>query len=340
MDYIIPVDEKIELVDIMVECESLANDFNNLIIARDSTLNLVSQESYEIKSLQFESETEELWEKLKNKVLTFFEKVMNFFKVLWSKFQIEMLDFEMRFYKDNHIAIENGYNKAEKDKLKIIIKNWKSDNGKYVINDIFNDITGLSIALPAFYDIGDKLINSLLDDNSFDKKFANKINDHIEEGWNKLSKDLNLSIENPSDVRSSDIVKSISNKFYSKDYLSGDLKTAEVEISKFIEKDMISDIASPSSGKIIKKICNDISTKSSKLAMDLRMVNSAISKLAYSSDPNRDKKLSYLQSNSIKILTTIQSIAKTVGEQYLITYIGFRNDVKKIAKTLAKLGKE
>lgn len=331
MDELFLVDETMELSDIMIECSSLANEYETFVTASDAALENENLKS-DIAKLNFENSSNEMWENIKEKLQTFLAKVGQFFRMLWIKVKETFIENEYKsIFLPSSFDIKRGLELAT-DKDTIEVKNWKKDNP---VLSFLGDIYTIPKILKTIYDAGDELIYGVMN-GKFDNESV-ELNSKIHGMYEVLTSNFKLP-KAPEDKLPTvtKIRENILSLYLDK---SGKNKLKTVVAKDFVGGDfeIIDNIHSMNGYTNIKSICDIISTRSSKLSVSLKQADRLVHKLSFSQNKEDVDKVKFLKSNTIKVLNNVQSLCKTIGQTYWELYLDIRADVKKASKVFIKL---
>lgn len=331
MDELFLVDETMELSDIMIECASLANEYETFITASDAVLENDNLKD-EVVKLNFESSSNEMWENIKEKLQTFLAKVGQFFRMLWIKVKETFVENEYKsIFLPSSFDIKRGLELAT-DKDTIEVKNWKKDNP---VLSFLGDIYSIPKVLKAIYDAGDDLVYGVIN-GKFDNESV-ELNSKIHGMYEVLTSNFKLP-KSPEDKLPTvtEIRENILSLYLDK---SDDKKLKTVAAKDFVDNnfDIIDNIHSMNGYSSVKGICDIISTRSSKLSVSLKQADRLVRKLSFSQDEEDLEKVKFLKSNTIKVLNNVQSLCRIIGQTYWELYLNIRTDVKKACKVFVKL---
>lgn len=331
MDELFLVDETMELSDIMIECASLANEYETFITASDAVLENDNLKD-EVVKLNFESSSNEIWENIKEKLQTFLAKVGQFFRMLWIKVKETFVENEYKsIFLPSSFDIKRGLELAT-DKDTIEVKNWKKDNP---VLSFLGDIYSIPKVLKAIYDAGDDLVYGVIN-GKFDNESV-ELNSKIHGMYEVLTSNFKLP-KSPEDKLPTvtEIRENILSLYLDK---SEDKKLKTVAAKDFVDNnfDIIDNIHSMNGYSSVKGICDIISTRSSKLSVSLKQADRLVHKLSFSQDEEDLEKVKFLKSNTIKVLNNVQSLCRIIGQTYWELYLNIRTDVKKACKVFVKL---
>lgn len=331
MDELFLVDETMELSDIMIECASLANEYETFMTASDAVLDGDNLKD-DIVKLNFESSSNEMWENIKEKLQTFLAKVGQFFRMLWIKVKETFVENEYKsIFLPSSFDIKRGLELAT-DKDTIEVKNWKKDNP---VLSFLGDIYSIPKVLKAIYDAGDDLVYGVMN-GKFDGESV-ELNSKIHGMYEVLTSNFKLP-KSPEDKLPTvtEIRENILSLYLDK---SEDKKLKTVAAKDFVDNnfDIIDNIHSMNGYSSVKGICDIISTRSSKLSVSLKQADRLVHKLSFSQDEEDLEKVKFLKSNTIKILNNVQSLCRIIGQTYWELYLNIRTDVKKACKVFVKL---
>ena len=331
MDELFLVDETMELSDIMIECASLANEYETFITASDAIFENDNLKD-EVVKLNFESSSNEMWENIKEKLQTFLAKVGQFFRMLWIKVKETFVENEYKsIFLPSSFDIKRGLELAT-DKDTIEVKNWKKDNP---VLSFLGDIYSIPKVLKAIYDAGDDLVYGVMN-GKFDNESV-ELNSKIHGMYEVLTSNFKLP-KSPEDKlpNVTEIRENILSLYLDK---SEDKKLKTVAAKDFVDNnfDIIDNIHSMNGYSSVKGICDIISTRSSKLSVSLKQADRLVRKLSFSQDEEDLEKVKFLKSNTIKVLNNVQSLCQIIGQTYWELYLNIRTDVKKACKVFVKL---
>lgn len=331
MDELFLVDETMELSDIMIECASLANEYETFITASDAIFENDNLKD-EVVKLNFESSSNEMWENIKEKLQTFLAKVGQFFRMLWIKVKETFVENEYKsIFLPSSFDIKRGLELAT-DKDTIEVKNWKKDNP---VLSFLGDIYSIPKVLKAIYDAGDDLVYGVMN-GKFDNESV-ELNSKIHGMYEVLTSNFKLP-KSPEDKLPTvtEIRENILSLYLDK---SEDKKLKTVAAKDFVDNnfDIIDNIHSMNGYSSVKGICDIISTRSSKLSVSLKQADRLVRKLSFSKDEEDLEKVKFLKSNTIKVLNNVQSLCRIIGQTYWELYLNIRTDVKKACKVFVKL---
>lgn len=331
MDELFLVDETMELSDIMIECASLANEYETFITASDAIFENDNLKD-EVVKLNFESSSNEMWENIKEKLQTFLAKVGQFFRMLWIKVKETFVENEYKsIFLPSSFDIKRGLELAT-DKDTIEVKNWKKDNP---VLSFLGDIYSIPKVLKAIYDAGDDLVYGVMN-GKFDNESV-ELNSKIHGMYEVLTSNFKLP-KSPEDKLPTvtEIRENILSLYLDK---SEDKKLKTVAAKDFVDNnfDIIDNIHSMNGYSSVKGICDIISTRSSKLSVSLKQADRLVRKLSFSQDEEDLEKVKFLKSNTIKVLNNVQSLCRIIGQTYWELYLNIRTDVKKACKVFVKL---
>lgn len=331
MDELFLVDETMELSDIMIECASLANEYETFITASDAIFENDNLKD-EVVKLNFESSSNEMWENIKEKLQTFLAKVGQFFRMLWIKVKETFVENEYKsIFLPSSFDIKRGLELAT-DKDTIEVKNWKKDNP---VLSFLGDIYSIPKVLKAIYDAGDDLVYGVMN-GKFDNESV-ELNSKIHGMYEVLTSNFKLP-KSPEDKLPTvtEIRENILSLYLDK---SENKKLKTVAAKDFVDNnfDIIDNIHSMNGYSSVKGICDIISTRSSKLSVSLKQADRLVHKLSFSQDEEDIEKVKFLKSNTIKVLNNVQSLCRIIGQTYWELYLSIRTDVKKACKVFVKL---
>ena len=318
MDELFLVDETMELSDIMIECASLANEYETFITASDAVLENDNLKD-EVVKLNFESSSDEMWENIKEKLQTFLAKVGQFFRMLWIKVKETFVENEYKsIFLPSSFDIKRGLELAT-DKDTIEVKNWKKDNP---VLSFLGDIYSIPKVLKVIYDAGDDLVYGVMN-GKFDNESV-ELNSKIHGMYEVLTSNFKLP-KSPEDKLPTvtEIRENILSLYLDK---SEDKKLKTVAAKDFVDNnfDIIDNIHSMNGYSSVKGICDIISTRSSKLSVSLKQADRLVRKLSFSQDEEDLEKVKFLKSNTIKVLNNVQSLCRIIGQTYWELYLNIR----------------
>ncbi len=316
------------------EAQALAlHDINLEMIVPEVLKESISGVAYDLAMEDFNNSSNSLWEKIKDKIAIFIDKVKSFWDNCISFMKEEVVRKQNRWYSDKQFSININLKTVLEDKpmdLTVKVRQYKIKSpGKEISKDIVIASDLLSAIYKKSYDIMELLIANKNSNDASVNTLIDDLSKEINELYSAFASKCGITTTPDLKLRRETIKEAILGKYFVKgekdDVPVVDLIQSEEDIS-FVFDDTLSNN--------LITLCNVIKKRDVVCGNQLAAANNA---LRYSNEVNtevKNKYISSLKSGALYTMITVQQFTNLIGNLYFQLFVDIRGDIKKCANAI------